>query len=140
MSDLRDKFTVTRKAELYSDFLTDLDRNPITGFLAKATNENAVKQSVRNLILTTRTERFYRSDIGSKTKSLLFEPMDESTTELLRTTIGETITNCEPRVHLINVYVEADENFNAYFVNIVFEIVNIPNETFDLSLVLKRVR
>lgn len=140
MSELRDKFTITQKAEIYSDFLNNLDLNPVTGYLAKATNANAVKQSIRNLILTTKTERFYRSDIGSKIHALLFEPVDAVTTDLLRTTITETIENNEPRAKLLNVHIEPSSEMNAYFINVYFEVINIPNNQFELNLVLRRVR
>jgi phage baseplate assembly protein W len=136
-----DKFTIISKtSEQFSDFLVNFDKNPMTGYLARVTNEDAIKQSLRNLILTERTERPYKPWVGSKIWSLLFEPIDSITEELLKTTITETIKNCEPRVRLVTLNLRGDENYNAYFISIYFEIINIPGETFDLSVVLKRVR
>ncbi len=141
MPSRADKFTIeTKKVTQYSDFLNDFSKNPLTGLLAMAHNEESVKQSLRNLVLTDRTERFYHPDIGSKIHSLLFEPMDVVTEELLKTTITESIKNNEPRAKLHNVDINSQPDYNAYFINIVFEIVNIPNETFDFSIILRRVR
>ena len=136
-----DKFTIkTKTVERYSDFLVNFDKNPLTGFLARTTNADAIKQSLRNLILTERTERPYQPHIGSKIWSLLFEPIDVVTEELLKQTIKETISNCEPRVNVIQISVNGNANYNSYFVEVVFEILNIPGESFSLPVILRRVR
>ena len=141
MSNRSDKYTIeTKKVVQYTDFLTNLDKNPLTGFLAKVKNEDAVKQSVRNLILTERTERFMQPQIGSKIHTLLFEPLDQHSADLLRTTIRETINTNEPRAVLNDVTVEPREDLNVYFVSVYFGIRNVPEESFNLSLILRRVR
>lgn len=124
----------------YSDFLTSFDTNPVTGFLARVTNEESVKQSIKNLILTDRTERFYHPRIGSKIHSLLFEPLDEVTAQMIKDTIQETIKNCEPRANLINIDVIPYEQDNAYYVTVYFYIINIPEQPVQVSVILNRVR
>ena len=57
----------------FSDFFTDFSRHAQTGELNKKTNENAVKQSVRNLLLTNKGERLFQPTVGSNLKALLFE-------------------------------------------------------------------
>lgn len=140
MTDIQDRFEVKQTKEIYSDFMPNMDVNPVTGFLAKVTNEQAIKQSLRNLILTTKTERFQRSDIGSKIKSILFDPVDINTEELLKTTISETIRNNEPRVNLLKLVVRSNSELNAYEISIYFEILNFPNKEYNLALTLHRVR
>lgn len=141
MSNRSDKYSIeTKKIQTFSDFMINFDMNPMTGYLARVTNEESVKQAIRNLILTDRTERFHNSSIGSKITSLLFEPVDITTSEMLKTTISETIDNYEPRAELHRVDVIAKEDLNAYFVNIIFGIVTIQNESFNLNLILKKVR
>ena len=136
-----DRFVVERKKfKTWSDFLTDFDKNPQTGFLAMVTNEDSVKQSIHNLVLTQRTERFYRPAIRSKTFSLLFEPVDEVTTMNIRNAINETLRYNEPRAIIREVQVIPKEDLYMYVVNVVFSIVNIPDQTFDLSVILQRVR
>ncbi len=141
MVNRSDKYSIeTKKVQTFSDFMSNFDMNPMTGYLARVTNEDSVKQSIRNLILTERTERFHNSSIGSKINSLLFEPVDVTTSEMLKTTISETIKNYEPRAELQRVNVQAREELNAYLVDIIFSVVTIQNESFSLNLILRKVR
>lgn len=130
----------TKKTEYYADFLMNLDRNPISGELARVTNERAVMRALKNLILTNRGERFHNSSLGCGLKKLLFEPIDEVTTDLIRSAITTTIEQNEPRVQLILVDVQPREESDAYFVSITFALVNAPSEALQFSTVLKRIR
>lgn len=135
-----DRYTgLTDKPIFYADFTNNLDLNPLTGYLAKTTNENAVKNAVKNLVLTGNGERFFDSTIGSKMATLLFEPIDQITAELVRSTITESIENHEPRARLVTVDVVSDAENNSYNVKIIFKIINIP-EDITLNLILNRVR
>jgi len=136
-----DRFTIENaKVRTYSDFLTNFDKNPKTGFLAQVTNEEAVKQSIRNLVLTERTERFYRAATGCKIYSLLFDQIDPVTAMNIENSIRETIKNSEPRAIVQAVTATPHSEFNFYAVTIIFSIAAIPDQTFDLSLMLRRVR
>lgn len=135
-----DRYTsLTDKPIFYADFTNNLDLNPLTGYLAKTTNDNAVKNAVKNLVLTGNGERFFDSTIGSKMATLLFEPIDPITAESVRTTIEEAIVNHEPRAKLISIDVQPNAENNSYYVKIIFKIINIP-EDITLNLVLNRVR
>jgi phage baseplate assembly protein W len=140
MSQRQNKFTIeNKKLEYYSDFMMNLEKNPLTGFIARLTNEDSIKQSLKNLILTNRTERPFQPWIGSKIQSLLFEPDDPMTRMILEEEIKTTIENCEPRVLLEAVNISGGDD-NSYYVRIDFSIVNIPEETFNLDIILRRVR
>jgi len=135
-----DRYTgLTDKPIFYADFTNNLDLNLLTGYLAKTTNENAIKNSIKNLILTGNGERFFDSTIGSKMATLLFEPIDVVTAELVRSTIKETIENHEPRANIIDIVVQANAENNSYYVKVIFKIINIP-EDITLDLILNRVR
>lgn len=125
--------------ERYSDFLLSFDKNPQTGNLGRVLNEQSVKQALRTLILTDLGERFYTPTVGSKIRAMLFDPADASTADLIRTTIFQAIKNNEPRVNLIEVVVGDDADNNRYVVNIIFNLINIP-DVLQLDLLLKRVR
>ena len=135
-----DRYTgLTDKPIFYADFTNNLDLNPLTGYLAKTTNDNAIKNSIKNLILTGNGERFFDSTIGSKMATLLFEPIDMVTAELVRSTIKETIENHEPRANIVDINVQAIAENNSYYVKVIFKIINIP-EDITLDLILNRVR
>lgn len=147
-----DKFTgELKKIELYSDFPINFDRNPITGLLAKVSNEDSVKQSLKQLVLTNVGERFYDSNKGSRISGSLFEPASPTTLEIIRTQIKECIGAYEPRCQLLEVNVQdidpssmpfgfTDLDKNSLMVDIVFSIINIPDRSFNLTFNVKRVR
>lgn len=134
-----DKYTLTaKKKDIYSDFLNNFDMNPNTGYLAKVTNEDAVKQSLRNLVLTNIGERFYAPYKGSRIRHSLFEPVTPITIEMVQLQLGEVLA-LEPRANIIKYFVSENIDRNAFDVTIVFSVVNLPGE-YDLSIQIKRVR
>jgi len=128
-----------KKEERYSDFLLSFDKNPSTGNLGRVINEQSVKQALTSLILTSKGERFYNPNIGSKVKSSLFDPADAMTAQTIRESITETITYYEPRVNLIGIEIADDPDNDRYKINIIFNLINIP-DVLQLDLILKRVR
>ena len=121
----------------------DLDLNftphPVTGDVGFKKDENAIKQAVKNLVLTQNFERPFHSEIGSSLRSLLFEPATPMTKEILRKTISDTITNFEPRVELIDVEIRYKLDDTAVDVRVVFKIVNTFTP-IDVNLTLERTR
>ena len=138
-----DKITKTQKAEqksvYYSDFLLNLNRHPESNIVVRATNEEAVKKALRNLLLTDKGERLYQPEIGSDLNSLLFEDISPVTTDLIKSKIIDVITRFENRVKIIDVVVLPNEPNNSYEVGIVFEIINSVDPV-SISLTLYRVR
>lgn len=134
------KYTsVPKKSEIYSDFFTNLDVHPDTKQLVRKTNEDAVKQSIRNLLQTSQYERPFQPDINSNIRKVLFELISPQTTELLRTHITNTIQNHEPRCKLINVFVEPNDVQQAYRITVLFYVIN-KAAPVQLTVTLYRVR
>jgi phage baseplate assembly protein W len=134
-----DKFTQTQKQEYFSDFLNNFDNHPVNNTLARAINENSVKQSIRNLILTNFGERLYQPTIGSDITKALFEPNDVVTAENITFFIKNTIKQNEPRAILLEVNVYPNPDRNLFDVNLVFSLIN-NNIPVSLNVILKRVR
>jgi len=124
---------------LYSDFRTDFDKHPVTGDLAKLTNEEAVKRSVKNICLTGIYERFWNPRFGAGLSKYLFEPISYITEDLIKNAIKDAITNYEPRALTHEVYVTAQPDQNAYAATIVFTVINNPN-AITFSVLLNRIR
>lgn len=120
----------------YSDFLMNFDVNPITGNLARVTNENTIKQQFRNRILTNRGERFYNITFGSTIKSRLFDLFTPESVDDIRQSI-ESAAKQEERINLqkIDIFEEDD----GIRVDITFSMINIP-DVQNLSILLKRIR
>jgi uncharacterized protein len=140
MAIARDKFDkASTKFQVYSDFLNDLTPHPVVKDIVRYTNEASVNRSIRNLLRTNRGERLYQPDIGSDLQQLLFEPMIESTGDLIRKFVQNTITNYEPRAKVLNVEVKAYEESNAYLVTIYYMLIN-KQDPVQLTVTLDRVR
>lgn len=102
-------------------------------------NTDAVKNSIRNIVLTNRGERLFNYDFGCDIRALLFENIEPSTESALKSLIETAITNFEPRAKLINTIVSGQPDLNAYTVTIVFSTINSA-EPQVLDLILTRVR
>ena len=134
-----DRYThLTDLPEYYSDFMTNFATNPITDNLAKITNEDAIKQALKNLILTVPGER---PDVrlGSGITSMLFEPANPVTAEIMKIKIQQAIDYACPRVNVKDITVIDDIENNSYTIVLWFEAINIP-EPVRLDLLVKRVR
>ena len=135
-----DKFTpTTTQSLLYSDLFTNFVVHPELHDLVLKKNEESVKQSVLNLVLTNRYERPFQPTLGGNIRNYLFEPISSVTSESLRTAIETTINNYEPRAKLISIAVTPYEEENAYSVSITFYISNI-NTPVSLTTIIYRVR
>ena len=97
--------------------------NPNTEDFGTVTNENAIKQSVRNLVMTQFEERPFQMDIGSRVTGILFEPFDVFSAEDLKDEIRNTIERLEPRVEVVTVDVILSESEDALDVSIEYRIV-----------------
>ena len=129
-----------RSSRLYKDISLSFERNLATQDIIQKTDIEAVKQSVRNLILTNHYERPFHPEIGSSVRNILFEPINPITASVLTRLIGEVIANFEPRARLVGVDARPNFDDNAYEVTISFYVVNIPGELVNLDVMLERSR
>ena len=122
---------------------TDLDLNftahPVNKDVAIKYDEQAIKQSVRNLILTKNFERPFHSEIGSQVRGLLFEPVTEMSVSIIKRSIVDVIRNYEPRVQLVDVFVNVRPDENYVDIRIVFKSINTATP-IELTLTLERTR
>ena len=136
---MTNRTVTTQPRTIYSDFPISFSVHPEKKDLSVVTNDNAVKQSIRNLLLTDRYERLFQPTVGSNIRSLLFEPISSSTAITLRTLITETIGIFEPRANLQLVQVVEDEAKQSYIATIVFTTTTVTQPT-QLTVTLNRVR
>lgn len=129
---------ISRKPD-YSDLDLDFLSHPTTKDVMKKTGVEAIKRSVRNLILTNFYDRPFQSYIGSGALKLLFENATPITANFLNSAIKEVITNFEPRVKLEQVKVVFDIDNNGYNVSLYFVILS-RNEPANINLFLERIR
>jgi phage baseplate assembly protein W len=130
---------MARNTRLFSDLDLNFTKHPVTGDISRRYDENAVKASLRNLILTSNYERPFHSELGSQVRALLFEPATPMTRVLLERSIEDLISNYEPRVQLIDVQANVSDDNNAVYVRVEFKIVN-TERPLTLDLALERTR
>ena len=104
------------------------------------TNVQAIKRSVRNLVLTNFYEKPFHPEIGGNVRGMLFELMTPMVASVISRKIEDSIINHEPRARLVGVTAIPNLDRNAYEVSIEFYVVNTPTELVDLSIMLERLR
>tara|TARA_Y100000004_G_scaffold80978_1_gene91004 strand:- start:116 stop:535 length:420 start_codon:yes stop_codon:yes gene_type:complete len=123
------------KSKSFKDFPINFAKNPFTDDLSVVSNENSIKQAVKNLILTAPGEKPFQPLVGSSVRDLLFEPLDAFTVDTLTDEITQTINQYEPRVKLTNVIVTPIEESNKINVSIEYQVVGLPIvETIEFVL------
>ena len=129
----------TRNAQQYKDLDLFFSRKS-NNDLNKVTDVEAIKRSVRNLILHNTFEKPFHPEIGGNVRGLLFENMTPMTSNVIARKIQDTIENHEPRARLVGVQAIPDVDLNGYQVSVYFYIVNAPTELVQLDSFLERLR
>jgi phage baseplate assembly protein W len=130
---------VVSKRRSFSDLDLSLELNPNFNDIVPLTDIDAVKNSVKNLILTNFFERPFRPWIGSNLSALLFEPADSFTIISIREEIKKVLRKYEPRVDDVTVEVKDQSDRNSYTVTLGFRVISV-DEQVDITLYLKRIR
>ena len=130
--------TVSRKKG-WADLDLSLKRHPIQKDIIPLKDDKAIRNAVKNLVLTNFYERPFQHSKGANLSGLLFEPADMITAYEIKESIREVITYYEPRVIIRGVNVLDDLDQNAWIINIRFLIKNINIET-NVEVLLRRTR
>jgi hypothetical protein len=131
---------VKRKSRAFKDISLSFKPHPVTKDLPVLVNERAIIRSVRNLVETIPTERFFQPDIGTDLRGSLFENFHPTLETVIEDQIRETITNHEPRVDNINVQLDPYIDSNGFEVTVLFDIVGLDIPTQQFSFLLEPTR
>lgn len=131
---------IQRASKSFKDVSMSFKVSPLTYDLIANKNETAIARSIRNLILTTPGERPFNPELGSQVSQLLFEPIDDITTQALKEQIENTVNNFEPRVRLRQVVVKPNFDADEYDISIRYDIVGIEANSQQLSFALQQTR
>ena len=125
-----------RVSRAFKDISFSFDPHPVTKDLPVLINERAIVRSVRNLVETIPTERFFNSDLGSDVRRSLFDFVDVGTARIVQDQITDTIQFYEDRVENIEVQVDPRPDDNSFEVNVFFDIVgqDFPPQAFSFIL------
>lgn len=129
--------TTLDKNSLYGDFDLRMLINPNTGDVQKYTDIDAIKYSLKNIILSNYYERPFKPFAAGNITGLLFENNTRFSTHQIKDSIEDLIDRYEPRINLISVNVTNLEDENELAVSILFKILNY---TENVQINLKRYR
>ena len=132
---------VKRISRAFKDINLSFSPHPVTKDLTVLRNENAIKRSVRNIVQTIPTERFFNSIIGSDVRNLLFDNyVDFGTASAIEDQIKIAIQNFEPRVDNLQVNVNPKPDQNEFEVNVLFDIIGQEFPAQDFTFILQATR
>lgn len=129
-----------RNSQKYSDLDLFFSKNAGNTDINIITDVQAVKRSIRNLVLLNHYEKPFHPEIGSGVRDMLFELMTPVTAQILARKIQDVIENYEPRARLVGVRANPNLDRNEYNVTIEFYVVNAPTELVELDVILERLR
>lgn len=125
-----------RVSRAFKDISFSFDPHPVTKDLPVLVNSRAITRSIRNLVETIPTERFFNSKLGSDVRKSLFDFVDVATASVIRTQIINTIKFYDPRVENLRVQVDPRPDDNSFNVIVFFDIVgqDLPSQQFSFIL------
>ena len=120
----------------FKDISFSFSPHPMTKDLPVLVNERAIVRSVRNLVETIPTERFFNPLIGTNVRGSLFQPYSRETLTTIEDQIKDTIRNFEPRVGNVQIEASSQPDDNTFSVKVIFDIVGLaaPTQTFSFLL------
>ena len=140
LTDAQSQNDISRNVRQYRDLDLFFSRKNGTNDIEKITDIEAVKRSIRNLVLTNFYEKPFHPEIGSGIRDMLFENMTPITAVVLARKVEDVIENFEPRARLISVRSLPNLDRNEYEVTIDFFVVNTPTELVNMTVFLEVLR
>jgi len=128
--------SITRKSRAFKDISLSFSPHPVTKDLPVLINERAIVRSVRNLVETIPTERFFQPLLGTDIRASLFENFSRTTVNIIEDQIRDTVRNFEPRVNNIGIEVTSFPDDNNFEVKVLFDIkgLDVPTQAFTFLL------
>ena len=131
---------IQRRSRAFKDISLSFSPHPVTKDIPVLTNERAIARSVRNLVETIPTERFFNPLLGTDVRESLFDNYSRTTIYVIEDQIRETITNFEPRVTNVNIEVIGRPDDNGMEIKILFDIIGLAVPTQSFSFILEPTR
>ena len=129
-----------RVSRAFKDISLSFIPHPVTKDLPILKNEDAIKRSVRNVVETIPTEKFFNPDFGSDVYKSLFDFVDFGTANIIQDQIETSINNFEPRVDNVRVDVDPRPDENEFEVTVIYDIVGQEFPTQEFTFILESTR
>tara|TARA_B100000519_G_scaffold199223_1_gene210044 strand:+ start:165 stop:566 length:402 start_codon:yes stop_codon:yes gene_type:complete len=129
-----------RVSRTFKDISLSFDPHPVTKDLPILKNERAIARSVRNIVETIPTEKFFNPDFGSDVYKSLFDFVDSGTAGIIEDQIKNSVENYELRVNNVRVEVDPFPDLNEFEVTVIYDIVGQEFPTQEYSFILEATR
>jgi|TARA_A200000159_G_scaffold103282_1_gene96011 phage baseplate assembly protein W len=134
MVDLVNNGKTVATKDIYSDLDIFFRKHPITGDVVRKTDTDAIKRSVRNIVLTNKFERPFKPNFGGSIRNLLFELNTDRQLNRMKITLAKEIEILEPRVNNVQVALSNQDN-NKLDMTIFYNITNgSPNQEIEINV------
>lgn len=127
------------RRNLFKDLDLDFAPHPVTLDVPQKIDAEAVKRSVRNLVLMTKNDKPFHPEIDSRIYKMLFEPASPLVALAIRSNIMDVLNRYEPRASINDVIVTFDDVYNSFDVTVSFMVKN-TREISKVSLSIERLR
>ena len=131
---------IQRISRSFKDISLSFEPHPITKDLQVLKNDAAIRRSVKNIVMTIPTEKFFNSLFGTDVRGSLFEFVDFGTASVINSQIQNSINNFESRVDNLQVLVTPYPDLNSFEVTIIFDIIGQEFPTQEYSFLLEATR
>ena len=129
-----------RVSRAFKDISLSFSPHPVTKDLPILKNESAIRRSVRNIVETIPTEKFFNPDFGSDVYKSLFDFVDFGTANVIQGQVKTSINNFEPRVDNVRVEVDPQPDLNQFEITVIYDIVGQEFPTQEYSFILEATR
>lgn len=127
------------RRNLFKDLDLDFAPHPVTLDVPQKIDAEAVKRSIRNLVLMTKNDKPFHPEIDSRIYRMLFEPASPLVALAIRSNIMDILNRYEPRASINDVIVTFDDVYNSFDVTVSFLVKN-TREISKVSLSIERLR
>ena len=131
---------ITRISRSFKDISLSFEPHPVTKDLPVLKNERAIIRSVRNIVETIPTEKFFNSVFGSDVYRSLFDFVDFGTASIIQEQIKTALNNFEKRINNVKVEVEPRPDDNDFEITVIFDIIGQDLPTQEFSFILEATR
>ena len=131
---------ITRISRSFKDISLSFEPHPVTKDLPVLKNERAIIRSVRNIVETIPTEKFFNPIFGSDVYRSLFDFVDFGTASIIQEQIKTALNNFEKRINNIKVEVEPRPDDNDFEITVIFDIIGQDFPTQEFSFILEATR
>lgn len=131
---------ITRISRSFKDISLSFEPHPVTKDLPVLKNERAIIRSVRNIVETIPTEKFFNPLFGSDVYRSLFDFVDFGTASIIQEQIKTSLKNFEKRINNVKIEVEPRPDSNNFEITVIFDIIGQEFPKQEFSFILEATR